>query len=159
MMKKPNAKNYDSFDDVVEFQNNALNPGHYIGTGRVPTTVSAPGNATPMVIMYFIASAVFLAFGLLLFFSDINFTSSGVIDSPLANKIITLIIFGVIALICLILAFAYLRKAKRYHKQKKAITKDHTEEDEDWQLTCPKCGKSHSVEYSQCPHCHFDYQV
>ena len=43
-------KEYDSFKDVAEFQNNMFNPGHYIGTGKVPPTVSAPGNATPIAV-------------------------------------------------------------------------------------------------------------
>ena len=50
---------YDSLKDVIEFQNNMFNPGHYIGTGKVPPTVSAPGNATPLVIFCFFASAIF----------------------------------------------------------------------------------------------------
>lgn len=40
-------KDYDSMKDVIEFQNNMFNPGHYIGTGKVAPTVSAPGNAAP----------------------------------------------------------------------------------------------------------------
>jgi hypothetical protein len=50
---------YDSLKDVIEYQNNMYNPGYYIGTGRVPPTVSAPGNALPLAIVYFIASAIF----------------------------------------------------------------------------------------------------
>ena len=88
---------YDSLKDVIEFQNNMFNPGHYIGTGKVPPTVSAPGNATLLVIFCFFASAVILIFGLFLFFSDVNVHSSGLIESPLANKIITLIIMLVIS--------------------------------------------------------------
>lgn len=59
---------HDSLKDVVEFQNNMYNPGHYVGTGKVPPTVSAPGNATPLAVMYFSAAALFCAFGLFLFF-------------------------------------------------------------------------------------------
>lgn len=68
---------YDSYKDVVEFQNHSLNPGHYVGTGRVPPTVSAPGNATLLVVACFLASGFFLFLGLRLFFSDITITSSG----------------------------------------------------------------------------------
>lgn len=158
--KRSVQDHHDSFEDVLEFQNNALNPGHYVGTGRVPPTVSSPGNAMPLVIMCLIASALTLTFGLCLFFSDVHITSSGLIESPLANKILTLIIFVVIALICLLLAFAYLRRAKQYCKAKKTLDQKHkseTDDQEEWELTCPKCGKSHSVDYSKCPHCHFDY--
>ena len=63
-------KEYDSFKDVAEFQNNMFNPGHYIGTGKVPPTVSAPGNAAPMAVFCFITSVGIFAFGLWLFFSD-----------------------------------------------------------------------------------------
>ena len=57
-------KEYDSFKDVAEFQNNMFNPGHYIGTGKVPPTVSAPGNAAPIAVFCFITSAGIIAFGL-----------------------------------------------------------------------------------------------
>ena len=80
---------YDSFKDVAEFQNNMFNPGHYIGTGKVPPTVSAPGNATPLAIFCFLASVVIFVLGLFLFFSDVNVHSSGLIESPLANKVKT----------------------------------------------------------------------
>ena len=76
-------KEYDSFKDVAEFQNNMFNPGHYIGTGKVPPTVSAPGNAAPMAVFCFITSAGIFAFGLWLFFSDARVVSSGLIESPL----------------------------------------------------------------------------
>lgn len=39
---------YDSLRDVIEFQNNMFNPGHYIGTGKVPPVITAPGNAMPL---------------------------------------------------------------------------------------------------------------
>ena len=151
---------YDSLKDVIEFQNNMFNPGHYIGTGKGPPTVSAPGNATPLVIFCFFASAIFLAFGLLLFFSDIRITSSGLIESPLANKIIILIIMLVISLFFMFFGFAYLKKAKRFYKEKRALENeviDETGEDEIWQRTCPKCGKSHDIDYPKCPNCKYNY--
>ena len=151
---------YDSLKDVIEFQNNTFNPGHYIGTGKVPPTVSAPGNATPLVIFSFFASAIFLAFGLLLFFSDIHITSSGLIESSLANKIIILIIMLVISLFFMFFGFAYLKKAKRFYKEKRALENeviDETGEDEIWQRTCPKCGKSHDIDYPKCPNCKYNY--
>lgn len=79
-------KEYDSFKDVAEFQNNMFNPGHYIGTGKVPPTVSTPGNAAPMAVFCFITSIGIFAFGLWLFFSDVQVVSSGLIESPLINK-------------------------------------------------------------------------
>ncbi len=151
---------YDSFKDVVEFQNNMYNPGHYIGTGRVPPTVSAPGNATPLAIMYFFVGALFLAFGLFLFFSDVNVTSSGLVESPMANKIIALIIMLAISLFLLFIGFVYLKKAKKYYRDKAELENeqiDETVEDKILQRTCPKCGKSHDIDYPKCPYCKFNY--
>ena len=151
---------YDSLKDVIEFQNNMFNPGHYIGTGKVPPTVSAPGNATLLVIFCFFASAVILILGLFLFFSDVNVHSSGLIESPLANKIITLIIMLAISLFFLVLGFAYLRKAKKYYREKNKLKNEETDktvEDKIWQRTCPKCGKSHDIDYPKCPNCKYNY--
>lgn len=151
---------YDSLKDVIEYQNNMYNPGYYIGTGRVPPTVSAPGNALPLAIVYFIASAIFFACGLFLFFSDINVHSSGLIKSPLANKIIILIIMSAASLFLLFFGFVYLKKAKRYRIEKAALKNkavDETAEDKLWQRTCPKCGLSHDIDYPKCPNCKYDY--
>ena len=151
---------YDSLKDVVEFQNNMYNPGHYIGTGRVPPTVSAPGNPTPLVIMCFFVTALFFAFGLFLFFSNVNVTSMGLIESAMANKIILLIIMIGISLFFLLLGFGYLRKAKKYYKEKNALESeevDETVQDQLWQRTCPKCGDSHDIDYPKCPKCKFNY--
>lgn len=60
----------DSFEDVVEFQKNMYNPGYYVGTGKVPPTISAPGNAKLPAVINFLASALFLGAGLFLFFAD-----------------------------------------------------------------------------------------
>ncbi len=155
-----NDNNYDSLKDVTEFQNNMFNPGHYIATGRIPPTVSAPGNATPLVIVYFLAAIIFLVLGLFLFFSDISVISLSLIKSPLLNKIIVLIIMLAIVSFFLFLGFGYLRKAKRYYKEKTNLEKEEIyEEVEDkiWQRTCPKCGKSHDIDYPKCPNCKFDY--
>lgn len=151
---------YDSLKDVIEFQNNMYNPGHYVGTGKVSPIVSAPGNATPLAIMCFLATVLFGAFGLFLFFSDIRITSSGLIESPVANKIIVLIIMLGIALFFLFLAFGYLRKSKKYYKGKRVFEKERDDEigeDEIWQRTCPKCGKSHDFDYPKCPNCKYNY--
>lgn len=153
-------KEYDSFKDVAEFQNNMFNPGHYIGTGKVPPTVSAPGNAAPMAVFCFITSVGIFAFGLWLFFSDARVVSSGLIESPLINKIIVLIIMSAISLFDLLLALGYTRKAKRYRKAKAAIENEETDEAGDdaiWQRTCPECGKTHDIDYPKCPNCGYNY--
>ena len=153
-------QDYDSLKDVVEFQNNMFNPGHYVGTGKVPPTVSAPGNATPLALMCFFATALFLAFGLFLFFSDVNITSMGLIESAVANKIIVLIIMILISLLFLFLGFCYVKKAKKYYKQKYDLESEEVDElveDQMWQRTCPKCGDSHDIDYPKCPKCNFNY--
>lgn len=151
---------YDSLKDVVEFQNNMFNPGYYIGTGKVPPTVSAPGNATPLAIMSFFAAALFLALGLFLFFSDAKITSMGLIESYVANKIIALILMIGMSLFFLLLGFGYIRKAKRYYKEKAAIESEEvveSGEDQIWQRTCPKCNKAHDIDFPKCPYCKFNY--
>lgn len=111
------CEEYDSLKDVIEFQNNMFNPGHYVGTGKVQPTLSAPGNATPWAVVSFFAAVLYLALGLFLFFSDANVTF-GLIESDMANKIIVLIMMLVISLFSLILGFAYLKKAKNYYRKK-----------------------------------------
>lgn len=151
---------YDSLKDVAEFQNNMYNPGHYIGTGKVLPTVSAPGNATPLAVMCFFAAILFGAFGVFLFSSDIRITSSGLIESDIANKIIVLIIMLAISLFFLFLGFAYLKKAMRYYREKAKMEDeeiDETQEDKIWQRTCPKCGTYHDIDYPKCPNCKFNY--
>ena len=153
-------KDYDSMKDVIEFQNNMFNPGHYIGTGKVPPTVSAPGNATPSAVFCFIATVIFLIFGLWLFFSDAQVVSSGLIESPLINKIIVLIIMSAISAFFLLMALGYTRKAKRYHREKRILENEVTDEsgnDTIWQRTCPKCGKTHDIDYPKCPNCGYNY--
>lgn len=153
-------KEYDSFKDVAEFQNNMFNPGHYIGTGKVPPTVSAHGNAAPSAVFCFIASLIFLIFGLWLFFSDTQVVSSGLIESPLINKIIVLIIMWAISAFFLLMALGYTRKAKRYHREKRILENEVTDEsgnDTIWQRTCPICGKTHDIDYPKCPNCKYNY--
>ena len=153
-------KDYDSMKDVIEFQNNMFNPGHYIGTGKVAPTVSAPGNAAPMAVFCFITSIGIFAFGLWLFFSDVQVVSSGLIESPLINKIIVLIIMSAISAFFLLMALGYLRKAKRYHREKRILENEVTDETADnmlLQRTCPKCGKTHDIDYPKCPNCKYNY--
>lgn len=154
---KENNKNfeheYDSLKDVIEFQNNMFNPGHYIGTGKVPPTVSAPGNAMPLAIVYFFVSALCLAFGLFFAFFKLS-------ESPLVSKIIVLITMLGVSLFLLFFGFAYLKKAKKYYRKKAAMDNeqiDETVKDEIWQRTCPKCGESHDIDYPKCPNCKFNY--
>lgn len=154
------CEEYDSLKDVIEFQNNMFNPGHYIGTGKVPPTVSAPGKAMPLAVVSFFAAVLFLAFGLFLFFSDVNVTSIGLIESDMANKIIVLIMMLVISLFFLVFGFVYLKKAKKYYRKKAALENepiDDTVQDKMWQRTCPKCGQSHDIDYPKCPNCKFNY--
>lgn len=108
----------------------------------------------------FFCSCFFLAFGLFLFFSDVNVISSGLIESAMANKIIALIILLGISLFFLFFGFVYLKKVKKYYREKNALENeqiDETVEDEIWQRTCPKCGKSHDIDYPKCPNCKFNY--
>lgn len=159
-MKKEFHNDYDSFKDVADFQNNMWNPGHYIGTGRVPTTVSAPGNALPLAIVYFSAGIIALAFGLFLFFGDATVDSSGFIKSPLGNKILALVTFIGISLFLLVVGVGYLRKAKRYYREKKKLESEAINEDTEdkiWQKTCPKCGDSHDIDFPKCPKCNYKY--
>ena len=75
-------------------------------------------------------------------------------------KIIVLIIMSAISLFDLLLALGYTRKAKRYRKAKAAIENEETDEAGDdaiWQRTCPKCGKTHDIDYPKCPDCGYNY--
>ncbi len=144
-MKNELKNDYDSFKDVADFQKNMFNPGHYIGTGRVSPQISAPGNATPLAVIYLIGSCAFLALGVFL-----------LTQLEIVAAIVTLIIsfFG------MLLALGYIRKAKRYHKSKAALEKeeiDEAVEDKIWQRTCPKCNKNHDIDYPKCPFCDFNY--
>ncbi len=133
---------YDSLKDVTEFQKNMYNPGHYIATGRVPPTVSAPGNATPLAIACFIGAGVFFFLAVFTFIS------------------LAFFIFMGLTLTCVILGAGYIRKAKRYYKQRSEMETeevDETVEDEIWQRTCPECGKSHDIDYPKCPFCRHNY--
>ena len=141
---------YDSLKENIEFQENMYNPGHYIGTGKVLPTVSAPGNALPLAIVEFVCSAISLFMAFLGFsnFSDIT------------DKIIVFAIFFVLSGVCLFFGFKYLKKAKRYYNQKAELEKEEIAEDvadELWQRTCPKCGETHDIDYPKCPNCKHNY--
>lgn len=160
MNKNNGYEEQDSLKDVIEFQNNMFNPGYYVGTGKVPPTVSAPGNAMPLAVGYFIAAAFFLGLGLFLFFGDVAVTSSGFIESPLANKVICLLIMSAISFFCMAMGLSYHKKARKYYRAKRALESEKTDEsteDKIWQRTCPKCGKSHDLDYPKCPYCGNNY--
>lgn len=151
---------YDYISDLTVWQNNRFNPGYYIGTGRMPPDVKAPGNTMPLAVMSFFATVLFTILGLYLFFSDANIISHGLIESPILNKAFALVIMLVISACFLVLGCAYLRKAKRYYKEKAALESEKTDdtvEDKIWQRTCPKCGKSHDIDYPKCPNCNYNY--
>ena len=156
---RESPQEYDSFKDVAEFQNNMFNPGHYIGTGKVPPTVSAPGNALPLAVTYLIAAVLILAFGLFLFFSDVN-VITGISESPLINKIIALVIMTAISAFVAFIGISYFKKSKKYYKAKRALereTVDEEIEDKLWQRTCPNCNHSHDIDYPKCPNCNHNY--
>ncbi len=97
-------KEYDHIDDIVDYQNNMYNPGHYVGTGRVSPMVSAPGNATPLAVLCFFAAVLFAALGFFLFFSDVSVTGFG--DSEILNKSIALVgMLGIAAFSCFLELF------------------------------------------------------
>ena len=151
---------YDSLRDVAEYQKNMYNPGYYVGTGKVPPTVSAPGNATPLVVICFFAAALFLAFGLFLFLSDDVIIVIGFVESAIARRIIALIVMIGISAFFSLLGFAYLKKVKRYYRNKAdwdSEEMDESVEDQLLQRTCPKCGYSHDIDYPKCPNCKFNY--
>lgn len=141
---------YDSLKDVTEFQNNMFNPGNYIGTGKVPPTVSAPGNAMPMAVVFFIFAAValFMTYVFLTILSDV----SDII-------FLALIMLG-LSVFCMVLGIKYLKKAKKYRSEKAAFENEYIDEettDELWQRTCPKCGETHDIDYPKCPNCKYNY--
>ena len=149
---------YDSLKDVTEFQNNMFNPGHYVGTGKVPPTVSAPGNATPLAVLCYFAAVLIGSFGLFLFFSDVRVTGFG--DSEISNKSIALAGMLVIAAFFLYFGIIYTKKAIKYYKAKREMDSepvDNTVEDEIIKRTCPDCGKNHDIDYPKCPYCKHNY--
>ncbi len=117
-------------------------------------------NYTPLAVFGFFASALFLALGLFLFFGDVDVTSYGLIESPIVNKIICLIIMLGISLFFLLCGIGYLRKTREYFREKKAFDNEYIDislKDDIAKRTCPKCGKSHDIDYPKCPRCKFDY--
>lgn len=109
-MSKSKHKDFtQSVEDFAEIQKHMMDPGYYVGTGRVRPHVSAPGNPKPLGILYIIGAGFFFALGLILIFSDGRVASSGRIES--------LIMLNGLALFCLIMGLAYFRKAKKRTQQ------------------------------------------
>ena len=146
MLEKNNSDNeYDSFNDVIEFQENMYLPGYYVGTGKIPPTISAPGNAMPLAILCVLITVFLLAFGLFLCFYE---------------KVVLSILVFLLSLFSLLLGLGYLKKAKRFRAKKKALKEeaiDETVNNKICQLTCPNCGKQYDMDYPKCPNCKFRY--
>jgi len=148
----------NSLKELSEYQNNAFNPGHYIGTGRIPPMVSATGNPLPLAIVAFIAALLFLAFGLFSVFGDDSITPE--IKPAITGKLAVAIVFLGLTSFCVLLGFRYVKKAKKYYKEKAALKNqpiDDSVEDKIWQRTCPNCNKQHDVDYPKCPFCNYNY--
>ena len=114
--KKKRGNSTQSVEDMVEIQKHMMDPGYYVGTGRVRPHVSAPGNPKPLGILYICGAVLFFVLGFILIFSDVRVASSGLIESDLANKIIMVVMLDAIALFCLIMGLAYFRRAKKRTK-------------------------------------------
>ncbi len=117
-------------------------------------------NGTSGVVLSAVACLFFLAFGFILFFSDVNVTTFGFIDSPIVNKSITLVVMLVISLFFMRLTYVYLQETKAYYKEKAEFENGDTEEesnDEIPQRICPQCGKEHDIDYPKCPYCKYKY--
>ena len=117
-------------------------------------------NYTPLAVLSFFISLLFLVLGLLLCFDVVEATSGGAIESPLLNKIIAVsIVFGV-SLFFFIFGISYIKLTKRYFKEKREFENepiDETVKDEIEKRTCPNCGKTHDIDYPKCPNCKFNY--
>ena len=123
-MKKDNKdfeRDHDSLKDIQEYQEHMYDPGYYIGTGRVPPTVSAPGNAKPAAVLCLLAAVLFLVLGFLLLFSNVRVASSGLIESDITNKLVGFVILLVLSLFFLLLSLGYFRKYRRYRMAKKSV--------------------------------------
>ena len=107
-----------------------------------------------------LGAIMWLSLGLYLFFSDAEIVFLDFIKYEQADKIIILILMSLVSLFFVYLGFVYLKKAKKYYKNKAKMENEITDEtvrDELWQRTCQKCGKSHDIDYPKCPYCKFDY--
>ena len=154
----------DHISEMLEYQKNQFNPGHYIGTGKTPPGVKAAGNALPVAIWMFIQAAVLVIFYCFLirsFFSP-HSTVDFAQGSPLFNFIVITLVFLAAALFSVWLGIVYLKKARRYRLQKQqleaSIPADNAMEScQIMQRICPECGKEHDIDYPKCPYCKHTY--
>ena len=115
---KNQEQDHDYIKDMVEHQKNQLNPGYYVGTGRIPPLVRAPGNALPLAIFTLIQAIGLAAFYFLAFFdSDIISKNS----SLLSDFIVTTIFFIIAVLLSLWFSIICFRKAKLQRLRKKQL--------------------------------------
>ncbi len=151
---------HSSLKEVDEFQKNMYNPGHYVGTGKVPPTISGTGNTLPGAIVGFLGAGICVLFSLLFLFSKDGLLAEGLSGSDAKDKIMVLSILLVSAVGSFRFGWVYWKKSKKYRQEKIALKNeplDTAVEDKIWQRTCPKCGKTHDMDYPKCPHCKFDY--
>ncbi len=117
-------------------------------------------NATSAVVLSAVAFLFFLAFGLILFFADVNVSTVGFIDSPIVNKSITLLVMLAISLFFLRLAYVYLQETRAYYKEKAEFENEDTDDEPNDQIpqrNCSQCGKEHDIDYPKCPYCKYKY--
>lgn len=154
--------NNNSIGDFVEYQKNQFNPGYYIGTGKLPPSVKANGNALPLAIVYIILSVSFLVFYVLILASGEDILQK-IFSSDIANKIFYTLVFLAIEAFFVRLSIVYSKKAASYFRKKREIEADESIDDGyDAQLklmkrTCPNCGKLHDIDYPKCPYCKYNY--
>ena len=151
---------HSSLKEVDEFQKNMYNPGYYVGTGKVPPTISGTGNTLPGAIVGFLGAGICVLFSLLFLFSKDGLLEEGLSGSDAKGKIMVLGILLVSAVVFLRFGWVYWKKSKKYRQEKIALKNeplDTADEDKIWQRTCPKCGKTHDMDYPKCPNCKFDY--
>ena len=89
----------------------------------VASDITVQGNTMPMAITSFFVAAVCLTFGFILLFGEIKVTSFGLVESPIANKVIAFVIMLLIALFFIVVGFGFLRTTRFWFKFKKRIKK------------------------------------
>ena len=89
----------------------------------VTSDITVQGNTMPMAITSFFVAAVCLTFGLILLFREIKVTSFGLVESPIANKVIAFVIMLLIALFFIAVGFGFLKTTRFWRKFMKRIKK------------------------------------
>lgn len=126
-----------------------------VRTDEINPTELGHGNPMPEVVVSFLGVVAFLSFGLFLLLGDIYITPE-VFGSQIVTKILVFFIMLGIALFFLLYAIALCKRLKIYYRQKREFENypiDETIEDKIMQITCPKCGDVHDVDYPKCPKC------